>query len=109
MIARALLIGPDLLVADEPTSMIDASSRVGILNMLMDLSRKHKMSILFITHDIGLAYYTSDRLLIMNEGKIVEEGTAEAVVDAPAQPYTKRLLADVPTLRKAWDEEQELA
>ena len=109
MIARALLIGPDLLVADEPTSMIDASSRVGILNMLMDLSRKHKMSILFITHDIGLAYYTSDRLLIMNEGKIVEQGSAEAVVDAPAQPYTKRLLADVPTLRKAWDEEQELA
>ncbi|NMB11187.1 MAG: ABC transporter ATP-binding protein [Firmicutes bacterium] len=105
MIARALLICPKLLVADEPTSMIDASSRVGILNMLMDLSRKHKMSILFITHDIGLAYYTSDRLLIMNEGKIVEEGSAEEVVETPSHPYTKRLLADVPTLRKQWDVE----
>ncbi|NMB45804.1 MAG: ABC transporter ATP-binding protein [Firmicutes bacterium] len=103
MIARALLIGPELLVADEPTSMIDASSRVGILNMLMDLSRKHRMSILFITHDIGLAYYTSDRLLIMNEGEIVEEGLAEQVVETPNHPYTKRLLADVPTLRKQWE------
>ncbi len=103
MIARALLIGPDLLIADEPTSMIDASSRVGILNMLMDLSRKHGMSIMFITHDIGLAYYTSDRLLIMNEGKLVEEGTAEEVVERPTHAYTKRLLADVPTLRRKWD------
>lgn len=103
MIARALLISPELLVADEPTSMIDASSRVGILNMLMDLSRKHKMSILFITHDIGLAYYTSDRLLIMNEGKIVEEGPADEVVESPTHPYTQRLLADVPTLRRQWD------
>ncbi|NMB24885.1 MAG: ABC transporter ATP-binding protein, partial [Firmicutes bacterium] len=103
MIARALLIGPDLLIADEPTSMIDASSRVGILNMLMDLSRKHGMSIMFITHDIGLAYYTSDRLLIMNEGKLVEEGTAEQVVEHPTHGYTKRLLADVPTLRRKWE------
>ena len=99
MIARALLIGPELLVADEPTSMIDASSRVGILNMLMDLSRKHGMTIMFITHDIGLAYYTSDRLLIMNEGRIVEEGSAEEVVERPTNAYTKRLLADIPTLR----------
>jgi peptide/nickel transport system ATP-binding protein len=105
MIARALLIGPELLVADEPTSMIDASSRVGILNMLMDLSRQHRMAILFITHDIGLAYYTSDRLLIMNEGKIVEEGSAEEIVKTPSHPYTRRLLADVPTLKKQWDVE----
>ncbi|NLK07347.1 MAG: ABC transporter ATP-binding protein [Firmicutes bacterium] len=103
MLARALLIGPDLLIADEPTSMIDASSRVGILNMLMDLSRQHGMSIMFITHDIGLAYYTSERLLIMNEGKIVEEGTAEQVVEHPTHPYTKRLLDDVPRLRRKWD------
>lgn len=103
MIARALLIGPELLVADEPTSMIDASSRVGILNMLMDLSRKHGMTIMFITHDIGLAYYTSDRLLIMNEGRIVEEGSAEEVVERPTNAYTKRLLADIPTLRRKWD------
>ena len=102
MIARALLISPELLIADEPTSMIDASSRVGILNMLMDLSRNLGMSIMFITHDIGLAYYTSDRLLIMNKGRIVERGPSVEVVENPTDEYTRRLLADVPTLSKRW-------
>jgi peptide/nickel transport system ATP-binding protein len=102
MIARALLISPELLIADEPTSMIDASSRVGILNMLMELSRDLGMSIMFITHDIGLAYYTSDRLLIMNKGRIVERGPSVEVVENPTNEYTRRLLADVPTLSKKW-------
>ncbi len=102
MIARALLISPELLIADEPTSMIDASSRVGILNMLVDLSRNLGMSIMFITHDIGLAYYTSDRLLIMNKGRIVERGPSVEVVENPTSEYTRRLLADVPTLSKRW-------
>ena len=101
-IARALLISPELLIADEPTSMIDASSRVGILNMLMELSRDLGMSIMFITHDIGLAYYTSDRLLIMNKGRIVERGPSVEVVENPTNEYTRRLLADVPTLSKKW-------
>lgn len=101
MIARALMLKPRLLIADEPTSMIDASSRVSILNVLLDLRRRLGMTILFITHDIGLAYYTSDRLLVMRRGRLVEEGTVEEVVNNPAHPYTRQLLADVPRLRLA--------
>lgn len=103
MIARVLLINPDVLIADEPTSMIDASSRVGILNILMELREKLGMTIMFITHDIGLAYYTSDRLLVMHHGKLVEQGTADEVINNPKDSYTQRLLNDVPVLTRKWD------
>jgi len=103
MIARILIIKPTLLIADEPTSMIDASSRTGILNLLLDLRKNYGMSIMFITHDIGLAFYTSDRLFIMNNGKIVETGTAEEILNNPKDPYTKRLLSDVPVLHRKWE------
>lgn len=103
MIARVLLINPDILIADEPTSMIDASSRAGILNILLSLREKFGMTIIFITHDIGLAYYTSDRLLIMNRGKLVEQGTADEVITNPKDEYTKRLMNDVPVLERKWD------
>lgn len=103
MIARIVIIKPKLLVADEPTSMIDASSRTGILNLLLDLRREYGMSIIFITHDIGLACYTSDRLIILNEGKIVETGEPEEILVNPKHEYTKKLLKDVPVLHRSWE------
>ncbi|MCX7622640.1 MAG: ABC transporter ATP-binding protein [Thermomicrobium sp.] len=97
MIARTLLLRPRLVVADEPTSMLDASLRVTVLNLLAEL-RQHGTSILFITHDLGQAFYLADRLLVMYQGEIVEHGPVEAVLSAPRHPYTQRLLADVPRL-----------
>lgn len=102
MIARALLVEPKVLIADEPTSMIDASSRASVLNVLLDLRERLNLTIIFITHDIGTAYYTCDRLLIMQRGRIVEEGPAEEIIQNPSHEYTKRLLADVPTLHREW-------
>lgn len=98
MIARALVAGPDLLIADEPTSMLDASLRVTVLNLLLDLRERHKMSILFITHDLGQAYYLSDRVLVMYQGDLVEQGTVNEVLSNPQHEYTQRLLTDVPRL-----------
>lgn len=98
MIARALVVGPELLIADEPTSMLDASLRVTVLNLLLDLRKRHNMSILFITHDLGQAYYVSDRILVMYQGEMVEQGPVEKVLANPQHDYTRRLLADVPRL-----------
>lgn len=100
MIARALVVGPELLIADEPTSMLDASLRVTILNLLLDLRKRHNMGILFITHDLGQANYVSDRILVMYQGELVEQGPVEEVLANPQHEYTQRLLADVPRLRK---------
>jgi len=102
MIARAFLIRPALLIADEPTSMIDACSRASILEALMRLREEQGTSILFVTHDMGLAYYVSETLYIMSRGRIVESGPAAQVMESPQHPYTRRLLADVPRLHEAW-------
>jgi peptide/nickel transport system ATP-binding protein len=99
MIARALLVHPELLIADEPTSMLDASLRATILNLLVDMRGRLRMGIIFITHDIGQANYVSDRILVMYRGEIVEQGPAEQVLWAPQHPYTVRLMADVPKLK----------
>ncbi len=99
MIARALVVGPELLIADEPTSMLDASLRVTVLNLLLDLRQRHNMSILFITHDLGQSYYVSDRILVMYQGELVEQGPVEKVLADPQHDYTRRLLSDVPRLR----------
>lgn len=98
MIARALMVEPAVLIADESTSMLDASLRVTILNLLRDLRDRYRMAILFITHDIGQAYYMSDRILVMYKGELVEQGPVEAVLGAPQHPYTRQLMADVPRL-----------
>jgi peptide/nickel transport system ATP-binding protein len=98
MIARALVVSPELLIADEPTSMLDASLRVTVLNLLRDLRQQHNMTILFITHDLGQAYYLSDRILVMYHGELVEQGPVETVMANPQHGYTQRLLADVPRL-----------
>jgi peptide/nickel transport system ATP-binding protein len=103
MIARIFLLKPRILLADEPTSMIDACSRATILDMLMKLRNETGMTIIFITHDIGLAYYVSDNVYIMEKGKIVERGTADQVILHPKEPYTRRLLNDVPKIYEEWD------
>jgi len=102
MIARIFIIKPKVLIADEPTSMIDACSRSMILDMLLKLKSDIQMTIIFITHDIGLAYYVSDYLYIMEKGEVVEEGDARSVISNPKARYTKQLLSDVPTIHKEW-------
>jgi peptide/nickel transport system ATP-binding protein len=100
MIARALMMRPELLVADEATSMLDASLRVSVLNVLKDLRDQLGMTVLFITHDIGQACYLAERVLVMENGEMVEQGPTEEVIFNPKHPYTKRLLADVPKLHE---------
>ena len=103
MIARIFLLKPKILLADEPTSMIDACSRATILDMLLQLRNETGMTIIFITHDIGLAYYISDTVYIMEHGKIVEFGSADEVILTPKAAYTKRLISDVPKIHEVWD------
>jgi peptide/nickel transport system ATP-binding protein len=103
MIARIFLLKPKILLADEPTSMIDACSRATILDMLMQLRNETGMTVIFITHDIGLAYYVSDTVYIMEHGKFVEWGSADSVILTPREPYTQRLISDVPKIYEEWD------
>jgi peptide/nickel transport system ATP-binding protein len=103
MIARVFLLKPKVLLADEPTSMIDACSRATILDMLMQLRKETGMTIIFITHDVGLAYYVSDSVYIMEHGKFVESGSADKVILYPKEAYTRRLISDVPKIHEVWD------
>ena len=100
MIARALMLRPKMLVADEATSMLDASLRVNILNVLHDLRDEVGLTVLFITHDIGQACYLADRVLVMEHGVMVEQGPTDEVIFNPQHEYTRRLLADVPKLHE---------
>jgi peptide/nickel transport system ATP-binding protein len=103
MIARIFLLKPRILLADEPTSMVDACSRATILDMLLNLRDETGMTIIFITHDIGLAYYISDTVYIMEHGRFVEYGKADEVILNPQAAYTKRLISDVPKIHEEWD------
>ena len=103
MIARIFLLKPDILLADEPTSMIDACSRATILDMLLKLRDETGMTVIFITHDIALAYYISDAVYIMEHGKFVESGPANECILNPQAAYTKRLISDVPKIHEPWD------
>jgi peptide/nickel transport system ATP-binding protein len=94
-IAASIVLGPDLLVADEPVSMLDVSVRAGVLNLLDGL-RKEGLAILMITHDLSTAARFADRIAVMYLGRIVEQGPAQAVVRDPQHPYTKALLSVVP-------------
>jgi ABC-type glutathione transport system ATPase component len=99
MLARALMMRPKVLLADEATSMLDATLRVNVLNVLHDLKDDLGLTVLFITHDIGQACYLADRVAVMEHGKVVERGVTEDVIFNPQGDYTKRLLADVPDLK----------
>jgi len=95
-VARALILDPEFIVADEPVSMLDASIRAEVLNLMIDLREKYDVSILYITHDLALARHTCDRLAVMYLGKIMERGDVEDIVQEPLHPYTKALMVAVP-------------
>ena len=100
LLARIFLIKPAVLIADEPTSMIDACSRHSILDCLLSLKRELNMTILFITHDIGFAAKISNRMVVLRRGKIVEQGTTEQILHNPQKCYTKQLMEHASGLRK---------
>lgn len=95
-VARAMLLRPRLLIADEPVSMIDASLRVLVLRELLELKQRLEVSILYITHDLSTALQVSDEILIARDGEIMERGEARAVIDSPQHPYTRRLIESIP-------------
>lgn len=94
--ARSLILQPEFIVADEPVSMIDVSLRTAIIDLMLDLRRDFGLTYLFITHDLAIAKYISDRIAIMYLGKIVELGDKDAIFSLPVHPYTKALLAAIP-------------
>ena len=95
-IARALAADPEVLLADEPISMLDVSIRLGILNLLRDLRDRLQIAILYITHDIASARYFADRTMVMYAGRIVESGDSESVTQDPKHPYTQLLVRSAP-------------
>ncbi|MBE0519083.1 MAG: ABC transporter ATP-binding protein [Thermoplasmata archaeon] len=95
-IARALVIKPKVIVADEPVSMLDVSIRAGVLNLMLDLRDKYGIPYLFITHDIAVARYVSDRLAVMYLGRVVEIGETDRIILSPKHPYTQALISAVP-------------
>ena len=97
-IARALSLNPDAIIADEPTSALDVSVRAQILNLLTDLKKELGLAMVFISHDIQTVRYISDDIIVMNGGKIVEQGEAKQVFQHPQDPYTKMLLGAAPSL-----------
>ena len=100
-IARALISSPALIVADEPVSMVDASLRMSIVNLFKTLRDQLRVSIIYITHDLATAYYISDRVLILQKGKVVETGSARQVLSEPRHPYTIRLRESILSLDDA--------
>ncbi|MBT2497387.1 ABC transporter ATP-binding protein [Microbacterium sp. ISL-59] len=96
LIATAIALRPRLLIADEPTSALDATVQRKVLDLLDELQREEGTSILLVTHDLGVAADRAERLVVLKDGRIVEQGSSEAVLAAPADPYTKQLLADAP-------------
>jgi oligopeptide transport system ATP-binding protein len=95
-IARALSLKPKLVICDEPVSALDVSIQAQIVNLLDDLQDEFGLAYLFVAHDIGVVRHISDRIAVMNEGKIVEQGSADQVCEQPRDEYTKKLLAAVP-------------
>lgn len=97
-LARAIVHGPSLLVGDEPLSALDVTVRAQILELLEQLHRELNLTIVLVSHDIGLVQHLSDRVVVMKDGEIVEQGATSTVLHSPQHPYTRSLLASVPTL-----------
>jgi peptide/nickel transport system ATP-binding protein len=100
IIAMGLLLRPKLLIADEPTSAVDVTLQAQILRLLNELKEEYGLSVIFITHDISVAYNVADRIAVMYAGNIVEIGPAEKVIKSPMHPYTQGLVSCIPTGRK---------
>jgi peptide/nickel transport system ATP-binding protein len=101
IIAMGLLMKPKLLIADEPTSAVDVTLQAQILKLLNDLKEEYGLSVIFITHDISVAYNVADRIAVMYAGNLVEIGPTEDVIKSSLHPYTKALISCIPTGRKS--------
>lgn len=97
-IARAIALKPRLIIADEPVSALDVTIRAQILTLLLELTQKHNLTMLFISHDMSVVRYLCDRVVVMQQGKLIEEGETEQLFASPQQEYTRHLLAAIPTL-----------
>ncbi len=98
-IARALILNPSVIVADEPLSALDVSVQAQILNLILELQEEQKISYIFISHDLGVVEHLSDQILVMYHGRMMEYGDVEQIFDAPKHPYTQTLLASTPIYR----------
>jgi peptide/nickel transport system ATP-binding protein len=98
MIAMALALEPALLIADEPTTALDVTTQAQILDLIKDIQVRHGTGVLFITHDFGVVAEIADRVVVMQNGKVVEQGTADQVLNKPREPYTKMLIGSVPSM-----------
>jgi oligopeptide/dipeptide ABC transporter ATP-binding protein len=96
VIAGAMVLGPELLIADEPVSMLDVSLRAGVLRVMLDLRDRQGISILFVTHDLSLAWVVADRVAVIYLGRIVEVGIADEIIKSPLHPYTRALVSVIP-------------
>jgi oligopeptide/dipeptide ABC transporter ATP-binding protein len=97
MLARAYMLRPKVIIADEPISMLDVAVRAIFMNILLDFKERYGMSTIFITHDLSSAYYLGGDIMVMSRGRVVEEGPAETVMASPAHPYTQLLLQSIPS------------
>ena len=105
-VARALIPNPKIIVADEPVSMIDASMRMNVINLFLQLKEEFQRSFLYITHDLATAYYISDYIAVMYRGSIAEFGDARRILADPQHPYTQLLLDSIPDIGRKWEKKK---
>ena len=100
VIAIALACNPELLIADEPTTALDVTVQLSIVKLLARLAREKKTAILFISHDLSLVKRLCERIVVMKDGRVVEEGDTAQIYDHPKEEYTRRLIASIPKIKR---------